>query len=351
MSSDTSNSLFQKAIAFVNQTDRHLFVTGKAGTGKTTFLKYIKEHGFKKMAIVAPTGVAAINAGGVTIHSFLQLPFGTFIPTETSYWSGYSGEVNTRATLLKNLRLKAEKKRVIEELDLLVIDEISMVRADLLDMVDTVLRAVRRRPEPFGGVQVVYIGDLFQLPPVVKPDDWQVLKDHYNSPFFFDAHAFGATEAVIIELKKIYRQNDDHFIHILNNIRNNCCTQSDFEVLNRRYNPDFTPSKKENYIVLTSHNSKADAINRSELLKLPGKLHHFEATIKGEFSDRSFPADKILELKVGAQIMFLKNDKGDIRRFYNGKIGTVKFIEEALITIAFPNEAETLDIEANRGKT
>src|SRR3954463_7812910 len=235
MNPDASNTIFQKAVAFVNQTNKHLFLTGKAGTGKTTFLRYIRENTFKRMAVVAPTGVAAINAGGVTIHSFFQLPLGPFIPSDTSGWGGDDGEVNNRARLLKNLRLPSAKRQVIRELDLLVIDEVSMVRADLLDAVDTVIRHVKKQPLlPFGGIQVLYIGDLFQLPPVVKNEEWDLLQEYYKSPFFFDAQVLQKVPPLFIELKKIYRQKDDVFINILNNIRNNCCTAKDLQVLESR---------------------------------------------------------------------------------------------------------------------
>jgi nucleoside-triphosphatase THEP1 len=344
--SDPHNTIFQKAVAFVNQTSKHLFLTGKAGTGKTTFLKYIKENSFKRMAIVAPTGVAAINAGGVTIHSLFQLPFGAFLPTQKNTADVYNGRVNNQHSLFKNIRLSSAKRDLIKELDLLVIDEVSMVRADLLDAVDTVLRHVRRQPLlPFGGLQMLYIGDLFQLPPVVRNDEWELLKDYYESPFFFNAQSIKHAPPVYIELKKIYRQSDDTFIHILNNIRNNICTKQDLERLHEHYKPDFVPAKEENYIVLTSHNEKADAINRKELQKLSGQVYSYKAEISGEFYDRSFPADEVLNLKVGAQIMFIKNDKGEFRRYFNGKIGVVKNIFEDEIYISFPGETDTLTLE------
>lgn len=346
MQPDPSNTIFQKAVAFVNQTNKHLFLTGKAGTGKTTFLKYIKENSFKKMAVVAPTGVAAINAGGVTIHSFFQLPFGPFIPTENTFFSRHTGEINNRTSLLKNLRLTGDKKQVILELDLLVIDEISMVRADLLDAVDTVMRHVRKQfSTPFGGVQMIYIGDLFQLPPVAKYDEWEILKEYYKSPFFFDAQVLNHVPPLFIELKKIYRQKDDSFIKILNNIRNNCCTPDDLKQLRQYYNPAFLPGKDENYITLTSHNNKADIINQRELEKLGERMYTYPAKITGEFYEKSFPAEKALQLKKGAQIMFIKNDKGENRKFYNGKIGVITRIESEKIVVSFPNEKEELDLE------
>jgi hypothetical protein len=343
---DNTNIIFKTAVSFINQTSKHLFLTGKAGTGKTTFLKYIKETSYKKMAIVAPTGVAAINAGGVTIHSFFQLPPGTYLPTQQSLASAYDGKVNNQHTLFRNMRMSASRREILRELELLIIDEVSMVRADLLDAMDAVLRHFRRQPLlPFGGVQVLYIGDLFQLPPVVRNDEWGMLKEFYESPFFFDSLAVKAAPPVYIELQKIYRQSDNTFIHILNNIRNNQCTPQDLEQLHLHYQPQFTPAKKDNFITLTTHNDKADAINRAELQKLPGRIHEFKAEVSGEFSDRSFPADETLSLKVGAQIMFLKNDVGDHRKFYNGKIGTIKSISDDKVIVSFPNETDKLELK------
>ncbi len=349
MTPDLSNTIFLKALSFVNQTNKHLFITGKAGTGKTTFLKYIKEHSHKKMAVIAPTGVAAINAGGMTIHSFFQLPMGLFLPLDGGGWNNYSSEVHNRSTLLKNLRLRNDKREVLRQLDLLVIDEISMVRTDLLDAIDTVMRHVRRQPLiPFGGVQMVYIGDLFQLPPVARNEDWSILKQYYKSPFFFEAKALQTAPPLYIELKKMYRQKDDVFINILNNVRNNCCTSEDLERLHQQYDSSFIPAKKESYITLTSHNARADTINQNELNKLSGKPFIYEAQITGEFYDRSFPAEKELRLKVGAQIMFIKNDKGEARRYYNGKIGTVTNLDKDKITVTFPNEPDELELELEK---
>ncbi|HEY0680486.1 MAG TPA: AAA family ATPase, partial [Chitinophagaceae bacterium] len=346
---DSANTIFQKAVAFVTQTNSHLFLTGKAGTGKTTFLKYIRDNCSKKTAIVAPTGVAAINAGGVTIHSFFQLPMGTYLPTAESRFDTFDGAINNQHTLFKNLKLSGPKKELLQELDLLIIDEISMVRADTLDAIDAVLRNVRKQPlMPFGGVQMLYIGDLFQLPPVVKQDEWKYLQEYYKSPFFFDAEVVRQAPPVYIELKKIYRQSDDAFISILNNIRNNRCTQDDLEHLHQYYQPNFIAQEEDNYITLTSHNEKADAINRSELNKLKDKLHTFRAHISGEFSERSFPAEEELHLKEGAQIMFIKNDKGENRRYFNGKIGVIASISEDDIMISFPGETELLRLETEK---
>src|SRR5437773_5011429 len=348
---DSSNIIFQTAASFVNQTSKHLFLTGKAGTGKTTFLKYIKEHSFKKMAVVAPTGVAAINAGGVTIHSLFQIPPGTYLPSQQIMYESFDGKIFNNHTLFKQMRLSAEKKELLRELDLLIIDEVSMVRADLLDAMDVVLRYIRKQSLlSFGGVQVLYIGDLFQLPPVVINEEWDLLKNCYRSPFFFDAQVIQQSPPVYIELKKIYRQSDDVFITILNNIRNNCCSGTDLNHLHKYYKPEFSPSYEENFITLTTHNDKAVSINNHELKKLPDKLYQFKAEINGEFYERSYPAEELLQLKKGAQVMFIKNDTGDFRRYYNGKIGTIYSIDEKEIQITFPGETTLLSLEKETWK-
>ncbi len=348
---DQANTIFRTAAAFINQTSKHLFLTGKAGTGKTTFLKYIKETSGKKMAIVAPTGVAAINAGGVTIHSQFQIPPGTYVPSNRSFFETSDGRVFNNHSLFRQMRMSADKKELLRELDLLIIDEISMVRADLLDAIDAVLRYVRRQPLiPFGGVQLLYIGDLFQLPPVAINEEWQLLKDLYRSPFFFDSNVIQQSPPLYIELKKIYRQRDDTFIDILNNIRNNCCTETDLAHLHQYYKPEFISLEKESYITLTTHNDKATQINNAELRKLPGKLCSFKAEISREFNERSFPAEEVLQLKKDAQIMFIKNDSGENRRYYNGKIGTIDSISEEGIQIKFPNETTPLKLEKETWK-
>lgn len=346
---DISNRYFHQALKFVNQTNRHIFLTGKAGTGKTTFLRYIRDHCFKKMAIVAPTGVAAINAGGTTLHSFFQLPIGPYLPAlQTSL--NKQGAI-TEHTLFKNLRLSSSKRELLQELELLIIDEVSMMRADTLDAVDTILRHFRHQLlVPFGGVQMVYIGDLFQLPPVINQQDWEILKSVYKSPFFFDALAVQQNPPVYLELKKIYRQNEADFIEILNNIRNNKATLPDLDRLHHYYKPGFEPPEEENYIVLTTHNSRADQINKQELEKLPGKSSVFEGDLTGDFNERSLPAEKILQLKKGAQIMFTKNDKGEVRRYFNGKIGTINRIDGKNILIKFPNEEHELLLEKETWK-
>ncbi|MBX2925652.1 MAG: helix-turn-helix domain-containing protein [Chitinophagaceae bacterium] len=337
---DTANQYFKRALQFVCHTNRHIFLTGKAGTGKTTFLRYIRENCSKKMAVLAPTGVAAINAGGTTIHSFFQLPFGPFLPTRQTL---SNDSVNNEHTLFKNLRFNAEKRLLLQELELLVIDEVSMLRSDTLDAIDTILRHFRRQMlVPFGGVQMLYIGDLFQLPPVIGNEEWEILQNAYTSPFFFDSLAARQSPPLYLELKKIYRQNEEEFIHILNNIRNNIATAADLKKLHEYYKPGYEPVKDDNYIVLTTHNSRADQINHQQLSRLPGKASLFKGEITGDFNEKSIPADMNLQLKPGTQIMFVKNDKGEVRRYYNGKIGTVSKIEKDKIFISFAGKEELL---------
>lgn len=346
---DIENKCFKIAAEFVNNSSRHIFLTGKAGTGKTTFLKYIQQHTFKKTVVVAPTGVAAINAGGVTMHSFFQLPFGPFIPAHSGGWNS---DITDSNTLFKNIRFNQAKKDLLKELELLIIDEVSMVRADMLDAVDTICRHFRRQPYlPFGGLQVLYIGDLFQLPPVVNDEEWKnILSHHYKSPFFFDAHVLQNMPPVVIELKKIYRQDETAFINILNNIRNNNIKEDDLDILHQQFNRNFEPAIGEQYITLTTHNNKADLINQRELQKLKGKLSSFHAEIEGEFSDKSFPADKNLQLKIGAQVMFIKNDKGEFRRYYNGKIATVTRIDNDGIFVSTDNNDDEILVEKETWK-
>jgi uncharacterized protein YpbB len=351
-STDTSNQLFQLAVRFVNQTNRHIFLTGKAGTGKTTFLKFIRDNTFKKLAIVAPTGVAVINAGGVTLHSFFQIPHGSFLPVQQSGWNNTNSSFNTPHTLLKNLRLNNDKKLLLQELELLIIDEVSMLRADILDEIDCILRHVRRKHhEPFGGVQLLYIGDLFQLPPVVKNEEWDILRQQYRSPFFFDAHVLQQSPPLYLELKKIYRQHEQDFITVLNNIRNNTTTAADLDLLHEHYLPGYESPDNENYITLTTHNAKADTINQHKLQKLSGKACECKAEVTGDFNERAFPADMLLQLKEGAQIMFIKNDKGESRRFYNGKIATVSKISREDIFVRFEGDEHDMLLEKETWKS
>lgn len=339
------NSYFELATDFVNTTNEHLYLTGKAGTGKTTFLKYIKDNCHKKLVITAPTGVAAMNAGGVTLHSLFQLPLGGFLPDPASQVSEY-GEFVDKKSLLKHLRLNKAKRELIRELELLIIDEVSMLRADLLDAIDVILRSVRRNSQQgFGGVQVLFIGDLFQLPPVVKNSEWGTLRKYYPSPSFFNALVLKDTPPIYLELKNIYRQSDEQFIDILNKIRNDQMDMDDLKMLNSYYKPDFKPQKEGEYITLTTHNNKADVINSNHLQQLPGAIHTFKASISGDFNETTVTAETDLKLKEGAQVMFIRNDKGDKPRYYNGKIGIIKSIKKEDICVVFPGKDEEVWLE------
>lgn len=335
------NPLFSTAADFVNSTSRHIFLTGKAGTGKTTFLKYIRENTRKKCVVVAPTGVAAINAGGVTMHSLFQLPLGPFLPVTHKL----SGEgVTDQYTLFKNIRVSEEKRELFRDLELLIIDEISMVRCDMLDATDAILRYFRKMPNtPFGGVQVLYIGDLFQLPPVMPDSQWSLLREYYASPFFFHSKAVEQAPPVYVELKKIYRQSQQSFIDILNRIRNAQATRDDLDVLNARSAAE--PEAAQKYITLTTHNHKADRINAEELRNLRGRTHEFKGVVEGDFPDKVLPTDPVLQLKEGAQVMFIRNDKNQERRFYNGKLATVKRIDDQGILVILAGSEEELLLE------
>ena len=323
------NSELALAWQFIENTGTHLFLTGKAGTGKTTFLRRLKQESPKRMVVLAPTGIAAINAGGVTIHSFFQIPFAPYVP-ESSF--------STNATY--RFRFGKEKINIIRSMDLLVIDEISMVRADLLDAVDEMLRRYRDHHKPFGGVQLLMIGDLQQLAPVVKEEEWQMLKKYYDTPYFFSSLALKQTEYCTIELKTVYRQNDGVFLDLLNRIRENHCDSQVLEALNRRCLPDFQPRKEEGYIRLVTHNYQAQRINNYELEQLPGRSYAFRATIDGKFPEYSYPTDEVLELKKGAQVMFVKNDSSGEHRYYNGMIGEVTAVSASSIEVRAKDSGE-----------
>lgn len=300
------NQELRTAWDFVENTGRSIFLTGKAGTGKTTFLKTIVEKSRKRPIVVAPTGVAAINAGGVTIHSFFQLPFTPYVPG---------------AKLESKFDFGREKRKIIASIDLLIIDEISMVRADLLDAIDTVLRRFRDHYQPFGGVQLLMIGDLAQLTPVVTPEDEQILKPHYDTPYFFGSKALQQIDYVTIQLDHVYRQQDMSFIEILNQIREGHPSPETLEQLNARCQPTFIPKPEEPYIRLTTHNQLANYYNETELKKLKGRSYLFHAEINGTFPEYSYPTAETLELKQGAQVMFIKNDPSIEHLYYNGRIG------------------------------
>ncbi|MCC6516525.1 MAG: helix-turn-helix domain-containing protein [Chitinophagales bacterium] len=329
----------QLATEYVLRTDVNVFVTGKAGTGKTTFLRAIQQNNTKKTVVAAPTGVAAINAGGMTLHSLFQLPFLPFVPTKQRVPATF---VNMH-TLFESFKFSKAKIELIRELELLVIDEVSMLRCDMLDCIDVILRTIRKKQnEAFGGVQVLFIGDLFQLPPVVQDEEWDFLQDYYNTPFFFDAQVMKEAHFVNIEFDKIYRQNEERFIRLLNKVRNNDMSEDDFHGINERYQPELI-ADLDNYITLTTHNYKADKINQGQLQKLEGDLTSFIAEVNGEFNEKSYPTEYTLQLKTGAQIMFIKNDSQPEKKYYNGKLGIVKKISNDGILIQFiENEEEYL---------
>ncbi|RZJ67257.1 MAG: helicase [Flavobacterium sp.] len=335
------------AARFVNYTSKHIFLTGKAGTGKTTFLKSLTELTHKKVVIAAPTGIAAINAGGVTIHSLFQLPFGTYLPkSPAGEGDQINQQYNTPKSIIRHLNMTAAKRKVLLDMELLIIDEVSMLRADLLDAIDMVLRYIRRNhAQSFGGVQLLFIGDLHQLPPVVKSSEWNLLGQFYNSVFFFDAQVMQQHPPVYIELEKIYRQADDVFIGLLNNLRNNTVTQADVALLEKYYQADFKPALEAKYITLTTHNSKADTLNRVSLEELGGQSFVYRAKIEDEFSEYAYPADEYLELKVGAQVMFIKNDPTGEQRFFNGKIATVTSLKTDVIEVLPEGSSQKIVLE------
>ena len=308
------------AYHYVQHTNRCIFLTGKAGTGKTTFLRRLKEECPKQMAVVAPTGVAAINAEGVTIHSLFQLPPQLFLPTDEA-----------RRQLFAEMQMRANKQRVLRNLELLVIDEVSMVRADLLDTIDAVLRHFKHRPTiPFGGVQLLVIGDLFQLSPVVREEEWRLLQPFYDGPYFFQARVFRELKPVYIEFEHVYRQTNLEFLSILNEVRNNALSPNSLQILNSRYIPNF---KSDSHITLSTHNSKVDAINQREMDALKGKEYTYKATITDIFPESMYPIDEQLILKVGARVMFIKNDSSSDKLYYNGKLGVVTSLSKQAINV------------------
>lgn len=323
-----TNPELELAFEYVSQTNRHLYLTGKAGTGKTTFLHRIRKEVPKRMAVVAPTGVAAINAKGVTIHSLFQLPFGVILPGATR---------NSR-------QFSAKKLDLLKALDLLVIDEISMVRADVLDGIDEVLQRIRRNNAPFGGLQLLMIGDLHQLPPVVKDNDWRLMREHYDTAYFFGSKALRDARPATVQLKHIYRQQDDVFIGLLNRVRNNKMDDEVFATLNRRYLPDFNPGEHDGYITLTSHNAAARRINDQKLNQLAGQSHTFRAEIERKFPESMYPNTEQLAFKVGAQVMFNKNDNTN-HLYFNGKIGRITAIKKDQITVKCPGDEGVIIVE------
>lgn len=333
---DTENEEFKKALQIVNFTRRSLFLTGKAGTGKSTFLRYICQHTKKKHVVLAPTGIAAINAGGSTLHSFFKLPFHPLIPTDSRF---------SNRNIKETLKYNGEKRKLIREVELVIIDEISMVRVDIIDFIDKVLRIyTRNMREPFGGKQLLFVGDIYQLEPVVKEEDRQFLRPFYPSPYFFDAHIFRSFKLVSIELRKVYRQSDSTFINILDHIRTNMVTANDLQLLNNRV-AAVSPSDSNGLsITLSTRRDTVDYINQCQLDKLPGEASVFYGDIKGDFPESSLPTPMQLDLKVGSQIIFIKNDLD--KRWVNGTLGVIEGIDEGQGVIYIVSEdGRELEVE------
>lgn len=341
----TISEAAEYTLRFINQTHRSVFLTGKAGTGKTTLLREIIQTTHKNTVVVAPTGIAALNAGGVTIHSMFQLPFGGFIPDNSAPHFSDTVKFETKSTLVRHFRMIGLKKSVIKNMELLIIDEVSMLRADLLDAIDFMMQSVRRKKVPFGGVQVLFIGDLLQLPPVIRDEEWSTLKKYYKGKFFFHSHVIQQNPPLYIELSKIFRQTDDAFISILNNLRNNQISQEDIKNLNEYVQPNFDLKANKGYITLTTHNAKADAMNAQALQDLNGKLETFKPDVVDDFPEKIYPIEQNLQLKIGAQVMFVKNDLSLEKRYFNGKMGFIKSLSKEEILVHFPEENKTIEVE------
>jgi hypothetical protein len=338
---DETNEEFFWASELVKYGHPLIYLTGKAGTGKTTFLKYLRQTTDKNTIVLAFTGVAAINAGGQTINSFFKVPFGPFVPNDKRLRTRPEDGDTDKSTIYNHFQYNKEKLEIIKGMELLIIDEISMVRCDLLDVIDRLLRVFRKREnEAFGGVQVILIGDTFQLPPIDK--EWHILQPFYESTFFFSSKVILSNKPVYIELKKIYRQNEQEFIDLLNRVRINKVNQNELNLLNSKFNPTFSTTENANYITLATHNKIVESTNLSKLAELPGELQLFEATITNDFPDNIMPTDRVLQLKEGAQIMFIKNDKP--KRIYNGKIAKISKIENQKITAEYDDRGETIEL-------
>lgn len=325
------NPVMKLAYDYLESTNTVVFLTGKAGTGKTTFLQNLRQTSKKKLAVVAPTGVAAINAGGMTIHSFFQLPFGPLIPGGTER---------------PEVHYSQEKKELLAALELLIIDEISMVRPDVLDQIDLILRNVKGSAYPFGGVQLLLIGDLSQLSPIIREEEWGILRPHYATPYFFSSLVMQKAAYVRIELNHVFRQKEQAFVDILNEVRNQQLSAESLALLNARYVRDFRPTAEDPYITLTTHNGIAQQVNSEFLDALAGNEIEFTATIRGEFPKDAYPTETSLKLKTGAQVMFVKNDSSAEKLFYNGKIGTVTRIEDKTVFVRCGREEKELSVEA-----
>ncbi len=323
----------------LEHTNRSVFLTGRAGTGKTTFLQNFVQKTDKKFAIVAPTGIAAINAGGTTIHSMFGLPLTTFVPTVEFV---DRNEAINIPNLLPHFKYRRDKLKLLRTLEILIIDEVSMLRCDVLDMMDLALRTARKSPLRFGGLQMLFIGDLYQLPPVVRPETEQILQAYYNSPFFFEAKALEGLQLLTVSLTTVYRQTDPVFLTMLNAIRDSDIENINFDLLHSRYQPDFNP--QEFYVHLVSHNYMADTINKQKLKELKGKSHIYKAKVWGEFKPNLFPNEEELELKEGAQIMFIRNDKDESKRFYNGKLATITELRDEEVKVLPQDETRELTI-------
>ncbi len=347
--STQSESLQSIVSRYINTTNRSVFLTGKAGTGKTTLLHRIKEHTHKNVVVAAPTGIAAINAGGVTLHSLFQMPFGAFIPDNNGFDTSRMqtlAHFNTPRSLIKNLQMHKVKRNLIKQMELLVIDEVSMLRADLLDAIDLICRHVRRQQNtPFGGLQVLFIGDMLQLPPVVKQQEWNTLSHYYKSPYFFDAQVLQQHHPVHIELQKVYRQSDQEFVQLLNHFRDNQVTSADIQRLNQYYQPNFNQHNNDGYIQLTTHNAIADAKNKECLDELGGQTYAFRSEIKGDFKEHQYPLQPTMQFKKGAQVMFIKNDFSGQQRYFNGKIGTISRISRDEIEVSFSDGSDAVVVE------
>lgn len=345
---DETNHEFNRAIDYISQSNNNsiIYITGKAGTGKTTLLKYIKQKFPENTVILAPTGVAAINAGGQTIHSFFHLPLSIFVPNDIRFRTNYEDEETDQTTIWDHFKYNLDELNVIKAMSLLIIDEVSMVRCDIIDAIDKILRVFRENESsPFGGVQVVLIGDPYQLSPIAKHDEWNILREFYYSPYFFHSKAMEDNEIEFIELRKIYRQKDEYFINLLNKIRIGNVSNEDIDTINSKFNPLFIDDDGE-YIMLTTHNKIVDIINTAELANINSESKIYEATIMDEFPEKLMPTAKILELKTGAQIMFVKNDNHS-KRYYNGKIGTIIELNDNNIVVKFPND-DAISIEQDK---
>ena len=335
----------ERILTLINETNRNIFLTGKAGTGKTTLLHKIIETSYKNTVVVAPTGIAALNARGVTIHSQFQLPFASFLPTSSNPpITNEFFRFENRESLKRHFQMHRNKQQVIKNMELLIVDEVSMLRADVLDAMDFMMQFIRKDRRPFGGVQVLFIGDLLQLPPVVKQEEWEVLKHYYTGIYFFQSQVISQHPLLYVELEKIYRQTDGVFISILNHLRDNKLTQEDLRQLASHVQPEFAKQHKNEYITLTTHNNKADAMNQEELEKLPSPLFSYEADVVGDFPEYLYPIEKVIQLKEGARVMFIKNDPSGEHLFFNGKMGTVVALGEKEVSVAL-DDGITIDVE------